>query len=155
MTKTYAVISKRTGHTLINNATFKQVRRFINRKGYAVISEHTGEVIERKKLNYALVINVIACLFLAWVVLSTVDVATTNTEPNAIQAEWNFYALITKHDECTINGTVVATDTVLTTDGNVWTLDTSGISVGEQVRVYFTTESTDDVEDDKCVWLST
>lgn len=154
MTKTYAVISERTGHTLISNATFKQVRRFINRKGYAVISEYTGEVIERKKPNYALIIvNVIACLFLAWIVLSTVDVVATNTEPNATQAEWNFYALITEHDERTIDGTVVATDTVLTTDGNVWTLDTDGIAVGEQVRVRFTTQGTDDVKDDKCVWL--
>lgn len=114
MTKTYAVISKRTGHTLINSATFKQVRRFINHKGYAVINEYTGEVIEHKKFNYALIIiNVIACLFLAWVVFSTVDVMATNTKPNATQAEWNFYTFITEHNERAIN------DTVLTTDGNV------------------------------------
>lgn len=154
MTNTYAVISERTGHTLIDHATFKQVRRFINRKGYAVISEYTGEVIEQKKPNYALIIiNVITCLLLAWVAISTVDVVATNTEPNATQAEWNFYTLITEHDERIIDGTVIATDTVLTTDGNVWTLDTSGIAVGEYVRVCFTTEGTDDVEDDKCVWL--
>ena len=120
MTNTYAVISEHTGHTLINKATYKQVKRFINRKGYAVVSEYTGEVIEHKKPNYALIIiNVIACLFLAWIAISTIDVVATNAEPNATQAEWNFYALITEHDERTIDGTVVATNTVLTTDDNV------------------------------------
>lgn len=154
MTNTYAVISERTGHTLISNATLKQVKRFIKRKGYAVINEYTGEVIEHKKPNYALIIiNVIACLFLAWIAISTIDVVATNAEPNATQAEWNFYALITEHDKRTIDGTVIATDTVLTTDGNVWELDTNGITMGKQVKVCFATEGTDDVKDDKCVWL--
>lgn len=49
-----------------------------------------------KHTNKLLVItNILAVVLLAWLAASTIDVIATNNDPNATQAAWNIYTLIT------------------------------------------------------------